>query len=97
MTELATIACGPGGEDTLCAAQHEDGTVELARTRKSGRVERWPVEASDTLRVRGEALTLVSRCGASSAIAPASGDLAAFAEAVAIAAGCAVSVDKRNV
>jgi len=102
MTPLATIDCGDHGEDTLRAVRSATGSVALERDFKGGRIERWSVEATDTLRVtgamRGNAgmLTLVSRCGSSSAIAHFDKDIEAFVTAVAAAAGCAVSIASRR-
>jgi hypothetical protein len=79
MSPIATIECGDHGEDTLRAVKIDDSIV-LERTRKTGRVERWPILATDTLRVSHDMwgntsmagiewkLTLVSHCGSSSAI-----------------------------
>ena len=105
MTPLATIDCGDHCEDTLRAVRSETGSVALEREFKGGRIERWPVEATDTLRVTGAMLgnagiewklTLVSRCGSSSAIAHFDRDIDAFVTAVAAAAGCAVSIASRR-
>lgn len=90
MTRLAAIDCG---EDHVEAHRRDDGTVELARTYRAGRVERIEIAATDTLRIAAGTLTVVSRCGASTSVtrAGATAELAAFAEVVAVATGCAIS------
>lgn len=61
---IAQSECGNYGEDALTAWKLPDGVVVIERVGKDGRSRRWPVEATDTLRVTAEAWGNLTMVGA---------------------------------